>query len=283
MSNSPGALPPKSPSFEKRLPLALALMMVVLLASQYFFKPAPGPKPVVPANDKTAAQVAKPPVSVPTSPVPIPAVGGGEGQVQASSLSTFNVDTDLYRITFTNKGGVVTDWVLKKFQDDAGKPLELIDVSATNVPPVFSIEINGQKPAFDPNTVLYSSKVSDGGNTVEFEYSDGRTSIRKSFQFSKDSYRVGVKSVVLENNMPVPHMLMWRGGFGDQKVFKAATTQHTVHYDASANKLITKVAKDAKNGPVSDTGNFTFGGMEDNFFAAVALPSENSQLEIRTY
>jgi YidC/Oxa1 family membrane protein insertase len=283
MSNSPGALPPKSPSFEKRLPLALALMMVVLLASQYFFKPAPGPKPVVPVNDKTAAQVAKPPVSVPTSPVPTPAVGGGEKQVQASSLSTFNVDTDLYRVTFTNKGGVVTDWVLKKFQDDADKPLELIDVSATNVPPVFSIEINGQKPAFDPNAVLYSSKISDGGNSVEFEYSDGRTSIRKSFQFSKDSYRVGVKSVVLENNALVPHLLMWRGGFGDQKVHAAASTQHTVHYDASASKLITKNAKDAKNGPVSDTGNFTFGGLEDNFFAAVALPSENGQLEIRTY
>src|ERR1700761_1412771 len=119
MSNSPGALPPKSPSFEKRLPLALALMMVVLLASQYFFKPAPGPKPVVPANDKAAAQVAAPPVSTPTSP--ITPTGGGEGQVQASSVSTFNVDTDLYRVTFSNKGGVVTDWVLKKFQDDAGK------------------------------------------------------------------------------------------------------------------------------------------------------------------
>jgi YidC/Oxa1 family membrane protein insertase len=281
MSNSPGAVPPSPPSFEKRLPLALALMMVVLLASQYFFKPAPGPKPVVPVNDKTAAQVASPPVSAPTSP--IAPIAGGEGEVQASSLSTFNVDTDLYRVTFTNKGGVVTDWVLKKFQDNAGKPLELIDVSATDVPPVFSVEVNGQKPAFDPNTVLYSSKVSDGGKTVEFEYSDGHTSIRKSFQFTQDSYRIGVKSVVLTNNTLVPHFLLWRGGFGDQKVFKAATTQHTVHYDASASKLIIKDAKAAKNGPVSDTGNFTFGGLEDNFFAAVALPQENTQLEVRTY
>jgi YidC/Oxa1 family membrane protein insertase len=282
MSNSPGAVPPSPPSFEKRLPLALALMMVVLLASQYFFKPAPGPKPVVPANDKAAAQVAKPPVSTPTPSVATLAEGTG-AQVQASSISTFNVDTDLYRVTFSNRGGVVTDWVLKKYQDDAGKPLELIDVSATNVPPVFSIEITGQKPAFDPNNVLYASKLSDGGNTVEFDYSDGRTSIHKTFQFSKDSYRVGVKSVVLENNAPVPHVLMWRGGFGDQKVHAAASTQHTVHYDASAGKLITKNAKDAKNGPVSDTGNFTFGGLEDNFFAAVALPQENSQLEVRTY
>jgi YidC/Oxa1 family membrane protein insertase len=258
-------------------------MMAVLLASQYFFKPAPGPKPVVPANDKAAVHVAKPPVSTPTPSPDITPVAGAAAQIQASSASTFDVDTDLYRVTFTNRGGAVTDWVLKKFQDDAGKPLELIDVSATNVPPVFAMEITGQKPTFDPNQVLYSQRISDGGNTVEFEYSDGRTSIRKSFQFSKDSYQVEVKSVVLENNNPVPHLLLWRGGFGDQKVFKAATTQHTVHYDTSANKLITKNAKDAKNGPFTETGNFSFGGLEDNFFAAVALPQENAQLEVRTY
>ena len=31
MSTSPGSVPPEPPSFEKRLPLALALMMLVLL------------------------------------------------------------------------------------------------------------------------------------------------------------------------------------------------------------------------------------------------------------
>lgn len=282
MSNSPGAVPPSPPSFEKRLPLALALMMVVLLASQYFFKPAPGPKPVVPVNDKAAGQLAKPPVSLPTSEAVTP-LGPAAGQIQAGAISSFNVDTDLYRVTFTNRGGVVTDWVLKKYQDDAGKPLELKNALATNAPPVFAIEIDGQKPPFDPNEVLYSQKISDGGTTVEFDYSDGRTSIHKSFQFSKDSYRVNVKSVVLANNNPVPHLLLWRGGFGDQKVHAAASTQHTVHYDASAGKLITKNPKDAKNGPFSETGSFTFGGLEDNFFAAVALPQENGQLEIRTY
>jgi hypothetical protein len=46
MSTNIGSVPPKPPSLEKRLPLALALMMLVLLASQYLFKPAPGPKPV---------------------------------------------------------------------------------------------------------------------------------------------------------------------------------------------------------------------------------------------
>jgi len=56
-----------------------------------------------------------------------------------------------------------------------------------------------------------------------------------------------------------------------------------VRYDASAGKLVKKSAKDAKNGPITDSGNYTFGGLEDNFFAAVALPVDSASLEIRTY
>ena len=54
MPTKPGGATPQPPSIEKRLPLALALMMLVLLVSQYIFKPVPGPKPVAPVNDKAA-------------------------------------------------------------------------------------------------------------------------------------------------------------------------------------------------------------------------------------
>ena len=57
MSNSPGSIKPEPPSFEKRLPLALALMMLVLLGWQYFFKPpAPKPAPAAPANTAPTVQ-----------------------------------------------------------------------------------------------------------------------------------------------------------------------------------------------------------------------------------
>ena len=118
---------------------------------------------------------------------------------------------------------------------------------------------------------------------VEYTYSDGKTSIRKSFQFSKDSYLSQAKSVVLSNGIPVPSLLMWRGGFGDQKVRNASATEHSVRYDATAGKLVTKTVKDAKNGPITDSGNYTFAGLEDNFFAAVALPADTLPLEVRTY
>ena len=56
-----------------------------------------------------------------------------------------------------------------------------------------------------------------------------------------------------------------------------------MHYDAGASKLITKTAKDAKNGPFTDSGNYTFGGLEDRFFRGGRAAATASALEVRTY
>ena len=280
MSTTPGKLNPQPPSLEKRLPIALGLMMLVLLASQYFFKPAPGPKPVAPVTAKTAAPLAAKPTAV---AAPVSASSSTAAQVQATSEITNAIDTDLYRITFSNRGAVVKSWILKKYPDTSGKPQELVNTLAAGVPSPFAIESKDQKLTFDPNSVLYQATISPDGLGVDYAYSDGTTSIRKSFRFAKSSYLSDVKSEVLEKGQPIPHLLMWRGGFGDQKVRNAASLQHTVRYDAGASKLITKTTKDAKNGPVADTGNYTFGGLEDSFFAAVGLPADSANLEVKTY
>lgn len=277
---------------EKRLLLAFALMMLVLFGAQYFFHPAPAPKPVTPVTPNQSAEVTKPPA--PAAPIsnPKPAVKQatnaraaaaptGEA-VQATAEATQAIDTDLYHIVFTNKGAVVKSWLLKQFRDTTGKKeLDLVNESS-GLPFPFSIDTKGQQLPFDPNQVLYSVNTTPDKLGLTFEYSDGTTSIRKSFAFKKDSYLSDVRSEVLENGAPIPHVLMWRGGFGDQNVRSASSSQHTVHYDAANSKLITKSVKDAKGGPFSDTGDFTFGGVEDTFFAAVVLPPASS-LEVRTY
>ena len=277
MPNPPGDAS-KPVSIEKRLPLALALMMIVLLVSQYVFKPAPGPKPVKPATEKPPAVLVQKP-EAPASPQAAPVTG----ETRAGAEITTDIDTDLYHIVFSNRGGVITSWVLKRFTNDAGKPLQVIDTAATGVPLPFSIQTTGQQLSFDPNTVLYQPRITDGGLGIVYEYSDGKTSIRKSFLFRKDSYLSNVSSVVLENGAPVPSMFMWRGGFGDRAVRNASSLEHTVRYDTNAGKLVTKTLKDAKNGPITDSGNYTFAGLEDSFFAAVALPPDGSSVEVRTY
>ncbi|MDQ2710783.1 MAG: membrane protein insertase YidC, partial [Acidobacteriota bacterium] len=172
MSNSPGGVSPQPPSLEKRLPLALALMMLVLLVSQYIFKPAPGPKPVKPANDQNAAQVTQKPAASQAGPIAAAVSTAAPGQVQASAEAITAIDTKLYRIEFTNRGAVAKSWVLKEFHDTAGKPLEVIS-TASDVPLPFSLDITGQKPSFDPNAVLYKSKISADGLSVDYTYSDG--------------------------------------------------------------------------------------------------------------
>ena len=293
MPNNPGGSS-QSPSLEKRLPLALALMMLVLLVSQYIFKPAPGPKPVVPVNNKATAQLAQKPEATAPTQTNIAPSAPSPGQIQAGSLATTTVDTDLYRIVFTNQGAAVKSWVLKKYNNEAGKPLELVHLDDKGNPlslsdgrpcPLpFTIELTGgQKLSVDPNSVLYRPTVLAGGLGVAYEYSNGTLTIRKSFQLSKDSYLANVKSQVLDNNTPVPSVLTWRGGFGDLNVRNAAAAEHTIRYDTAAGKLVTKNSKDAKNGPITDSGNYTFGGIEDSFFAAVALPPDANTLEVRTF
>src|SRR6202021_813388 len=116
MSNSPGTLPPAPPSFEKRLPLALALMMLVLLGWQYFFKPAPAPKP---ASQPTAATTAAPTVQITGEKPPAAAPQSQSAQaaalapVQGGTETTTEIDSDFYHIVFTNRGAVAKSWVLK--------------------------------------------------------------------------------------------------------------------------------------------------------------------------
>jgi YidC/Oxa1 family membrane protein insertase len=59
--------------------------------------------------------------------------------------------------------------------------------------------------------------------------------------------------------------------------------QHSIYYDLSNSKLQQKQASDAKNGPVSASGQFSFVGIEDSYFTAVFLPGEKSSVEQTTY
>ena len=40
------------------------------------------------------------------------------------------IDTDLFRVTFSNQGANVRSWQLKKYRGNDGKPLELVNTAA---------------------------------------------------------------------------------------------------------------------------------------------------------
>jgi YidC/Oxa1 family membrane protein insertase len=275
----------KEMSMETRLLIFFVLMGLILLGTQYFYKPPP-PNPAAPSATNTAKPAANQPDKIPTphqATAPAqngaPTPGDLPGRVDAAAEETRTIETNLFKVTFSNRGAVVKSWILKAYKDHEGKAVDLVNPRLfEKVPAPFSVWLKNPLPT-DPSTALFKM---DSGDplTVNFEFSDGRVLIKKSFKFTENSYLVGVSSEVTQNGVLVPHGLAWRGGFGDQTLSDAAAKQHAVYYDVGASKLQEKDAKEAKNGPVSTSGTYNFEGVEDNYFAAVFLPSRNAPTEV---
>ena len=103
------------------------VFVLIFLGLQYF-----GPKKKT--QPETPAEVAS--TSAPKAPV-TPGIGHDRwpllplkptaDAVVAAAETTTVVENELYRITFSNRGGQAVSWILKKYKDDAGKPLDLVN------------------------------------------------------------------------------------------------------------------------------------------------------------
>lgn len=268
---------------ERRFLIALILMGLILFLTQYLYKPA-GP---LPKSTPTAQAEPQPAVETPAPPKEvkaIPAAAKAVGQVSASKEETQIIDTDLYRVVLSNRGAVVTSWMLKKYKDGTGKPLDLVNAgAATKTGFPFSVAFGKQGPPANPNQALFVAKPAPNGLGVDYEFSDGRMVVRKSFLFLKAGYLLDVSSSVVVDGKELPHVLAWRGGFGDRVPANHAASLLSLRFDLSQNKLLSAAAKVAKNGPVSEIGSFSFAGIADTYFAAVALPADRSSFEVRTF
>jgi YidC/Oxa1 family membrane protein insertase len=272
--------PKKDMTMEQRMLLAFGLMGVVLLVTQ-FVLPKPQPAVNKAAATKAAPKQEKAPAAAVAAVKPAAEQPHSAQDIVAAAESTHTIETDHYRIVFSNKGAVVRGWVLKKFQDTNGKPIELINrraVDKTGYP--FSVRGMDHQPVAPLNDALWVMKAS--ADKVEFEYAGSGWRGRKTFAFQKASYLTQISSEVWENGQGKRHLLSWRGGFGDETVIGAAASQHSVHYDLDANKLVVQSAGDADDGPLSNSGRYSFAGLEDSYFAAVALPDKPEGFYLHT-
>ena len=287
-SNKGLGQPPDRMSTETRLLLAFLLMGAIMFLTPYFFKsqpPAPNAKKSTQAGQ--AAETTAPPTPADVQP-PAEAVEAGKAPgapvIQAPAEPPFVVNTDLYRITFSNEGATVRSWQLKKSLAD-GKPLELVNTAAAVEDPFpFSLYMAGHKVlAKRLNAALYRKTVDPDGLGVTFDYSDGHTTVRKTFRFRKDSYLGQISSEVDTDGQPIDNSLEWRGGFGDFTLANSASKQQTIYFDLTANSLKEQTVSAAKNGPATNSGNFSFAGIEDGYFTAVFLPEGNAAMQEVTF
>jgi YidC/Oxa1 family membrane protein insertase len=286
--NQPSRDPKKKDmSMETRLLIAFGLMTLILFLTPYFYRQPPQPPQKSPAKSATPTEAAKPPAATPTPATARkgrPAEAAELTPTSADKPETFIIDTPLYRVVLSNHGAVAQSWILKKYKDTTGKPVELVNAAmADKVGFPFQVWVQGNADlAGQVNHALYAGKPTADGLGIDYEFSNGKVQARKSFRFRKDRYLADVSSDLRGAGAPVRHLLAWRGGFGDATVYNPASTQHSLYYSAVENKLNVLEVSVAKNGPSPAAGNFSFAGLEDTFFAAVALPTSPSTFELLT-
>src|SRR6185312_14122611 len=134
--------PQSEPGMDKNILLIFLLMAIAIFGAQLYMRKY---EPQAPQQQKSTAQPTQQPIqpgAPSTQPAaaeiaqPAKAIKGksvtaqAPTNVQATSESETVIENDLYRITFTNRGAQVKSWILKKYLDDHGKPLELVSGAA---------------------------------------------------------------------------------------------------------------------------------------------------------
>ncbi len=278
----------------------MLLALAVFLGYQYFFM-KPKPEPQQPAQTQAQSQSPAPssqlvPGQPPSSAASTP-VSGTAPQVAASLETGTTVENDLYKIVFTNRGAQVKHWILKKYSDSTGKPLDMVQPQAAEkfgLPLslfTYDSSLTGQL-----NQALYQVSVEGtqptttglvlAPSTVTFHYAANGIDAVKTFKFDS-SYVVSVQTQVRQNGSPVRALVQWPAGLGDMEEFKQSgmmsTQTRTPSYfawslDGKENSLT--AAKVSGNNTLSQP--YQYAAITDLYFASAFLPDNPDRTTVVT-
>ena len=255
----------------------IIVMFGVIFGTQYWRAKHPAPDTSAPP----AATQSAAPVSVPVTPstaastmaVPL---------VVAAAENTTVVENELYKITFSNRGGAVTSWILKDFKDSTGKPLDMVHADGS------------QKFGYPLSLYTYDAGLTQSlaqglyvpsatgkltaPATLSFDYAAGNVTVHKTFTFGPD-YVLHASAVVMRNGAPVRALFSWNGGLGDMDnmtSFAMATV------DTSSGGKDEHIDTKKAVGGATLNGPFDFAGVSDQYFAAIFMPDQPQDATVAT-
>jgi YidC/Oxa1 family membrane protein insertase len=261
-------------------------MMLVLVAVffglQYFHttksKPASPSTPAATESAPAPSSATTPVAAGAPATAAKSASSNSQPVVQATAASTTVIENELYRITFSNKGGQVISWILKKkpdgglFKADDGKPLDLVhqQAAAKYGYPLSLYTADNALTATLANALYVPSATGQlaAPATLTFKYAAGDLAVTKTFTFD-ETYVLHADVQVTRNGQPVRAYLMWPGGFGDQDT---STGYASAQIDTSIDGKTEHIAQKKVTNGGTTSGPIAWAGSSDAFFAAVFLP-----------
>jgi YidC/Oxa1 family membrane protein insertase len=282
-------------SDQVRAILFVVLVVLITFVWLHFYRPpaAPPEKPApitsqaVPgagtAQPKSGAAVSATPerVSVP--------------RTQASAEKIVTIDSPLYHLELSNRGGVIRSWTLKKYFDDQKPPhpLDLVNSNAAEeLGWPFSVALSDPQLESEANTALYEvttgypsgsepaktltdTNVFQAPVSVTFHVSNGHLDVRKTLNFRAD-YQMSAEVSATLDGQPLGCGIAWRGGFGDRAVYRASQLV-SVFYQQGGGLTTIQYRKLGVSGnqtqPFQQPGAMEFAGIEDQFFTAAFIPN----------
>ncbi|HKF21062.1 MAG TPA: membrane protein insertase YidC [Candidatus Angelobacter sp.] len=271
--------PQSDPGSQQRLLVALLLMFAMVLAVQYFMpKPPPQPEPAKPAGQgQSQPQQGVPSTAAPTPQSATPAPAKAAVKQAATETETI-LENDYYKVVLTNRGGVAKSWVLKKFKDNKGNPLDLVNpaTAAQLGYPLsfFTYDKNLEKKL---NESLYV--VVAAGSAVRFEFSDGDTVARKTFRVDK-MYVLGAETEVIHQSQRVAAFPQWPSGLGDLSEARSYANARidwqrdgSIEHKSAVSGWFLTGKKWIADGETFH-GVFEWAAAADQYFAAAFMPED---------
>jgi YidC/Oxa1 family membrane protein insertase len=262
----------------RTLLLFSVVFLLIFLALQYFApKKTPAPAQQAPVTSAAPAESAPSTATASSHAAASPAPTTAASTVAAEQERTTVVENELYKITFSNRGGQAIHWILKKYKDDQGKPLDLINHEAAakyGYPLSLWTADAGLRNRLAQALFVPSATGNVTAPTeLTFTYSDGGIAIKKTFSFDS-SYVVHAEVTATDQGTPLTALLAWPSGFGDEIALPdyAQGQLDTMQNGKSDVHAVKKVVDGATlNGP------FDWAGVSDLYFGAVFLPDSPAQ------
>jgi YidC/Oxa1 family membrane protein insertase len=267
----------------------MLLLLMVFFGYQYFFN-----KPAPPGPQTQTEQQAAPPEQPAFAPGTAQSAGANPGTTQPAATptitaqleTTLTVENELYRIVLSNNGAQVKHWILKKYLDNSGKPLDLVQAEASErfgqplalftYEPTLTTELN---KALYQVTVEGAQPTATGQllapATVTYHYAANGLDVVKTLRFDA-SYVVSLEAKVTRNGAPVRALVEWPAGLGDMEEFRQSGLRAQVRTQSFfawsiEGKQDSQAAAKVSGG---NTLNFPYqyASVMDLYFSAAFLP-----------
>jgi len=273
----------------------MLLVFIVLMGYDFFIKKPATPTPQTQSQSQQTA--------VPSAPQQLPA---GNAQavtppvdtpaITAVSESETVVENAEYSIHFSNRGALVKRWILKKYFDSNGHPLDLVQQQAAahfgfplsyyTYDPALTKQLN--EALYQPSATGTVQVQKDGA--LSFHYAQGNIDAVKTIRFDA-GYVLTIETKVTQNGVPVRALLSWPAGLGDMEEFVPGQTHTQIR---TPSQLVTAI-QSKQNSRTASAGGFLFwhnpgvsgnatedapydyAAVADLYFTAAFLPDDPSR------